>query len=74
MRLAGNLARDGFEHAPDVFGENFLPGRVWMNTIVQIQRGVACHSLQEIRNERRVVRGRQVAEGLLDRLLEAEAI
>ena len=33
MRLAGNLTSNRFEHAPDVFGKDFLPGRVWMNAV-----------------------------------------
>src|SRR5439155_18881898 len=44
MRLVGSLTSNRFEHAPDVFGKDFLPGRVWMNAIGQIQRRVACHS------------------------------
>jgi hypothetical protein len=35
------LARDRFEHMPDGFGKNLLPGCVWMNSIGQIQRWIA---------------------------------
>jgi len=33
---AGRLPRDGFEHAPDILGENFLAGGIWVNPIAQI--------------------------------------
>src|ERR1700730_18471442 len=31
------FARNRFEDAPDIFGENFLAGRIWMNVIGLIQ-------------------------------------
>ena len=30
---AGRLARNRFKHAPYVLSENFLTGRIWMNSI-----------------------------------------
>lgn len=35
-RRAGRLARDGFEYAPDILGENRLAGGIWVNPIAQI--------------------------------------
>jgi hypothetical protein len=35
-RRVGRLPRDGFEHTPDILGENFLAGGIWVNPIAQI--------------------------------------
>jgi len=35
-RRVGRVPRDGFEHAPDILGENFLAGGIWVNPIAQI--------------------------------------
>jgi hypothetical protein len=35
-RRVGRLPRDGSEHAPNILGENFLAGGIWVNPIAQI--------------------------------------
>src|SRR5581483_8092806 len=56
------LARDRLEDVPDSFGKNLLTGSVWMNSIGDIQRGIACDTLQEIWHECSSVFGSEIGK------------
>src|SRR5438105_10485488 len=36
-----NFARDRFKHAPDIFGQNFLTGGIWMDAVRLIEEWIA---------------------------------
>src|SRR5205823_13430655 len=61
-RLRGCLACDWFEHTPAVFGKNFLAGGIWVNGVRQIQRRIACHTIEQIRHQCSAVFGREPVE------------
>jgi len=45
-RLGGRLSRNRFEHTPDIFGQNFLTGGVWMDAVRLIEERIAANAFE----------------------------